>query len=189
MICDIYTVQHGVERFANDPRYVAEKAEAYLRASGIADDYLIGPEFEFNIFDRVSFDNRPNCIAVTIDAAEAEWNTREAGNGYKSRYKAGYHLALPNDSSNDFRSQVCLLLEQAGLPVKYHHHEAGGVGQVEIEVELGPLRTMADRTFLLKYMVKNLASQQGKTATFMPKPLMGEAGQRHACAYAAAERG
>ncbi len=177
MIGDIYTVHNGVQRFEGDPRNVAEKAEKYMKNTGIADEYVIGPEFEFHIFDSVSFDNRPNHMEVTIDCAEADWNTNQPkGHGYNTAHKGGYHLGLPNDTTNDFRSQACRMLEELGMPIKYHHHEVGGPAQVEIEVELGPMKDMADKTYLTKYILKNLAIQTGKTVTFMPKPMLGEAG-------------
>jgi len=179
MIGDIYTLDDGIRRYANDPRYIADKAVSYMKESGIADENRIGPEFEFYIFDQIAYENKPNHQEVLIDSKQAEWNTNDKQEnrlGYKVGHKGGYHAALPYDITNDLRSKICLQLEKMGVKVKYHHHEVGGPGQVEIEVELGGMKEMADKTYLLKYVVKNMAIRNGKTATFMPKPLYGEAG-------------
>ncbi len=179
MIGNIYKLDSGVQRYESDPRYIAEKAEHFMQESGIADENIIGPEFEFYIFDQVAFENKPNHSEVTIDTVQAEWNRNDKHNsnlGYKVGHKGGYHVALPYDVTHNLRSKMCLMLDEIGIPVKYHHHEVGGPGQVEIEVELGRMKKMADATYLLKYIVKNAAIQDGKTATFMPKPIFGEAG-------------
>lgn len=179
MIGDIYTLSGGIHRYEGDPRYIAEKAEKFMVSTGIADENIIGPEFEFYIFDQVAFESTPNHQEVTIDSKQAEWNTNtlyEDNQGYKVRHKGGYHLALPHDASNDLRSKMTLMLEELGMPIKYHHHEVGGPGQHELEVEAGRMKDMADKTYLLKYVVKNLAIHNGKSATFMPKPMLGEAG-------------
>ncbi|MGE5560052.1 MAG: type I glutamate--ammonia ligase [Chloroflexota bacterium] len=179
MIGDIYEIGEQVGRYASDPRYIAEKAEAYLAKTGIADRCILGPEFEFYVFDQAAYRHTPNHSEYFIDTEEAEWNSGnrdEWNSGYKVPHHGGYHLALPHDVTHNLRSQISLLLEDMGCPVKYHHHEVGGPGQVEIEVELGGLRDMADRSMLLKYVVRNAAVAAGKTATFMPKPIEGEAG-------------
>ena len=179
MIGDIYTLDNGIHRYEGDPRYIAEKAEAFMAETGIADENIIGPEFEFYLFDKIAFESRPNHQEVTIDSRQAEWNTNELYDeslGYKVRHKGGYHLALPYDISNDLRSKMTVMLEELGMQVKYHHHEVGGPGQHELEVEAGRMKAMADKTYLLKYVVKNLAIRNGKSATFMPKPMLGEAG-------------
>ncbi|MGB7605095.1 MAG: type I glutamate--ammonia ligase [Lutisporaceae bacterium] len=178
MIGDIFTLESGVKRYEGDPRYIAEKAEKFMIDSNIADQNIIGPEFEFYIFDNVAFENKPNHMEATVDTAQASWNTNDMfdNSGYKVGHKGGYHVALPNDITHNLRSEMCLALEELGIPVKYHHHEVGGPGQVEIEVELGTMKDMADKTFLLKYVVKNMSVQNGKSATFMPKPIFGEAG-------------
>ncbi len=179
MIGDIYTLEGGIKRYQGDPRFIAEKAESFMKESGIADENRIGPEFEFYIFDQIAYENKPQHQEVTINAVQAEWNTNDKSDnmlGYKVGHKGGYHAALPYDVTNDLRSKMCLMLEELGVMVKYHHHEVGGPGQVEIEVEFGNMKEMADKTYLLKYVVKNMAIQNGKTATFMPKPLYGEAG-------------
>jgi len=179
MIGDIYTLDGGIKRYEGDPRYIAEKAEKFMISTGIADENIIGPEFEFYVFDKIAYESRPNHQEVTIDSVQAEWNTNEqyeTNLGYKVRHKGGYHVALPYDVTNDLRSKMTLMLEELSVPIKYHHHEVGGPGQLEIEVEPGRMRLMADRTYLIKYVVKNLAIKHGKTATFMPKPIYGEAG-------------
>ncbi|NLK35752.1 MAG: type I glutamate--ammonia ligase [Gracilibacteraceae bacterium] len=179
MIGDIYTLEDGIRRYEADPRYIAEKAEKYLISTGIADENIIGPEFEFYLFDKIAYESRPEHQEVTIDSLQAEWNTNdhyEKNLGYKVRHKGGYHAALPYDMTNDLRSKMTIMLEEFGMPIKYHHHEVGGPAQVELEVEPGKMKDMADKTYLLKYVVKNLAIQNGKSATFMPKPMLGEAG-------------
>ncbi len=178
MIGNIHTLEGGVHRYEGDPRYIAEKAERFMIESGIADQNIIGPEFEFYIFDQIAYECRANHSEITIDTIQAEWNRNDKFNntGYKVGHKGGYHAALPYDVTHNLRSRICLMLEELGMPIKYHHHEVGGPGQVEIEVEFGQMKDMADKTYLLKYIVKNTAIQEGKSATFMPKPIYGEAG-------------
>lgn len=180
MIGDVFVISEPENyRFDQDPRTIAFKAEEYMKSTGIADEMLLGPEYEFNVFDHVSYECLPQRTGYTIDAEQAIWNSGDNENqnlGYKIPLKGGYHIAPPQDILYDLRSRMCLLLEENGVKVKYHHHEVGGPGQIEIEVEFGGMREMADKTMLVKYLVKNLAFQEGKTATFMPKPLFGEAG-------------
>ena len=165
-------------RFDQDPRNVAMLAENYLQSTGIADEMRIGPEFEFHVFDHVSYNVLPNSSNFRVDMAQAEWNTGlESDNlGYKMHHKGGYHMTPPMDTLSGFRSRVSMIMEEYGISVKYHHHEVGGPGQVEVEVEFGGLLEMADKTMLTKYIIKNAAFSEGKTATFMPKPIFGEAG-------------
>lgn len=180
MIADIYELKNKEKvRFSGDPRYIAQKAEEMLKSTGIADTALLGPEFEFYLFDHISYETRHEHQEVTVDSIQAPWNTNDKQGinlGYKMHLQKGYHAALPYDVTNDLRSNMVLILEKAGVPIKYHHHEVGAAGQVEIEVELGALKTMADRAMMIKYIVKNTAIKNGKTATFMPKPIYGEAG-------------
>ena len=179
MIGDVYVIDlPDNRRFDQDPRNVAIHAEEYLRSTGIADEMRIGPEFEFHVFDHVSYTVKGNISKFMIDTEQAEWNTGlESENlGYKIPLKSGYHAAPPMDILSDFRSKASLLMEKQGIAVKYHHHEVGGPGQVEIEVEFGGMREMADKTMLTKYILKNAAIAEGKTVTFMPKPIYGEAG-------------
>ena len=179
MIGDVMVIDHPHNRpFDQYPRNVAKRAAAYMKELGVADEMIVGPEYEFYVFDNVYFDNRPENTGFSIDAVQAEWNSDSAENnkGYIVGRKAGYHASLPFDVNADLRSRMTLLLEQFGVPVKYHHHEVGGCGQMEIEVELGEMTAMADATMAAKYVIKNAAVQSGKTATFMPKPIAGEAG-------------
>lgn len=179
MIGDVYVIDSPENRpFDQDPRNVSKHAEEYLRTSGIADEMRIGPEYEFHVFDHVSYSTQPNESNFYIDTEQAEWNTevREFNLGYKMPHKGGYHMAPPQDVLYDFRSKVAMLMEDQGIKVKYHHHEVGGPGQVEIEVEFGGLTEMADKTMMTKYLIKNEAIAEGKTATFMPKPVFDEAG-------------
>jgi glutamine synthetase len=178
MIANIYTIGRNEGRFSGDPRFIAEKAEKYLRKLGIADEYVIGPEFEFYIFDHISYETKNYHQEVTIDSVQAPWNSnkKDENYGYKAPLQKAYHLGLPYDVNNDLRSEMCLKIQEMGVPVKYHHHEVGAAGQLEIEVELGNMLSMADGTMMAKYVIKNEAIAHGKTATFMPKPLYGEAG-------------
>jgi glutamine synthetase len=178
MIANIYEVHDGIKRFEGDPRFVAEKAERYLREVNCGDEFVIGPEFEFYLFDHVSYEIKNNHQEVTIDSRQAQWNSnnKEDNQGYKVQTQRGYHVDLPYDVNNNLRSEMCLKMEEMGVQVKYHHHEVGAAGQLEIEVELGKMLDMADKTLVTKYIVKNTAVKHGKTATFMPKPLYGEAG-------------
>ncbi|MCL2154917.1 MAG: type I glutamate--ammonia ligase [Leptospirales bacterium] len=177
MIGDVYVIGDPHRRFEQDPRAIATKAEEYMKSKGIADEMRIGPEFEFYIFDHISYDVKPQYSNFSIDAKQAEWNSGKYPNqGYKIPVKGGYHIAPPMDAGYDLRSKMCMLLEERGVEVKYHHTEVGGAGQYEIEIEFGSMREMADKTMLIKYIVKNAAFQNGQTATFMPKPILGEAG-------------
>ena len=154
MIGDIYTLNGERQRYSGDPRFVAEKAERYMKQSGIADTCLLGPELEFYILDHVSHKNTPNHMEVFLDSAQAEWNSaeRETKNlGYKVPAHGGYHVDLPMDITFDLRNEMVANLENIGVPVKYHHSENGGPGQVEIELGFGSLGISADRTMLSKY--------------------------------------
>ncbi len=179
MIGDVYVIDLPVNRrFDQDPRNVAYHAEEYMKKTGIADEMRIGPEFEFHVFDHISYNVSPNESNYKIDSEQAEWNTGilEYNLGYKMPHKGGYHMAPPLDKLSGFRSRVTLLMEKQGILVKYHHHEVGGPGQLEIEVEMGSMLEMADKTMMTKYIIKNSAAMENKTATFMPKPLFAEAG-------------
>ncbi len=163
--------------FGQYARSVTKRAEAYMRETGIADKAVMGPEFEFYVFDRASFAQSPNSAFYSVDSAEAEWNTgRSDGLGYQVPHHGGYHAALPQDLTFDLRSRICMQMEDWGVKVKYHHHEVGGPGQLEIEVEPESLSEMADKTMITKYIIRNAAAREGKSATLMPKPVYGEAG-------------
>ncbi|MDO9593192.1 MAG: type I glutamate--ammonia ligase [Erysipelotrichaceae bacterium] len=179
-IANIFRLKDGQRiRFEDDPRHMADKAEKYLKDRDIADKALFGPEFEFYVLDHISYTTTTNHMEVKIDSKQAAWNSSNSDQknlGLKVQRHGGYHLDAPFDSSYDFRNQTVRMLEDHGVPVKYHHSENGGPGQVEIEVEFATLKEMADRTLKLKYMLKNNAFKNQLTTTFMPKPFVDEAG-------------
>lgn len=165
--------------FPRDPRYIAQQAEAYLKKTGIATESLWGPEFEYYIFEQVDFRNDNYYSYFKIDSAEAIWcNYHNGGgrSGYQIAEHHGYHAIPPQDTLFNIRAATVQALEECGVPVRYHHHEVGSSGQVEIEVLTGPLTRMGDVVMLTKYVAKMVARRYGKTATFMPKPLYKEAG-------------
>jgi glutamine synthetase len=168
------------EFYSRDPRYVAKKAEDYLSGSGIADTAYFGPEAEFYIFDSIRFDQNQHEGFYHVDAVEGVWNSgaEEGGRnlGYKPRYKEGYFPVPPMDHYQDLRSEMVLTLRELGIPVEVHHHEVGTAGQSEIDMGFASLLTMADRLMLYKYVIKNVARLNGKTATFMPKPIFQDNG-------------
>ena len=179
MIGNVYVIDlPNNKRFEQDPRNVVQNAEMYLRSTGIADEFLISPEFEFYVFDNMNYMVTPNFSKFNINAEQAVWNSGSETNnsGYTVPRKAGYHIAPPLDRLNGFRSRVALYMEKQGIKVKYHHHEVAGPGQIEIEVEFGSIMEMADKTMMTKYIIKNTAAAEGKSATFMPKPIFDEAG-------------
>lgn len=161
---------------AQYPRNIVAAAERYMRSTGIADTMLILPEFEFYLFDDVSWNVSHDSISCDIDAEQAPWNTAYQGQGNVIKEQKAYHVAKPLDTTFECRSEMCMEIEKAGIPVKYHHPEVGAAGQFEIEPQLGEMSKMADATVLIKYIIKNVAAKYGKTATFMPKPVYGEAG-------------
>jgi glutamine synthetase len=162
--------------FPNDPRNIAIRAEQYLVESGIASESRWGPEFEFYIFDEVAYDNGVNHSSYRLDSNEADWNSARGGHGHYIPLQGGYHAIPPKDQLFNLRSEICLHLESMGMTIKYHHHEVGGPGQSEIETPMMGLVRAGDATMLVKYVTKMTANLYGKTATFMPKPLYGEAG-------------
>lgn len=179
MIGNIYGIGDEIERFEGDPRYVAEKAEAFLKSSHIADEMLLGPELEFYILDHIAYDLKPQHMEVDLDVKQAEWNMGnkdEQNLGYKVGHHQGYHVDVPYDVNYNLRNKMVLQLEELGVPVKYHHPEVGGPGQLEIELSFGGLLEMADRIMLSKYALKNEAIRHNKSVTFMPKPFWKEAG-------------
>jgi len=177
--CDVLEPGDG-KPYDRDPRSIAKKAEAYLKASGIGDTAFFGPEPEFFIFDQVRWNVDMAGCFVKIDSDEASWMTGEkieGGNmGHRPAVKGGYFPVPPVDSLQDIRSEMCLLLEQMGVPVEVHHHEVAGAGQCEIGTKFSTLVQRADWTQILKYVVQNVAHSYGKTATFMPKPVVGDNG-------------
>ncbi|MCZ4121695.1 type I glutamate--ammonia ligase [Streptomyces sp. H39-S7] len=166
------------EQYSRDPRNVAKKAEAYLASSGIADTAYFGPEAEFYVFDSVRFATNANESYYHIDSEAGAWNTGSEDNnrGYKVRYKGGYFPIPPVDHFADLRAEISLELEASGLQVERQHHEVGTAGQAEINYKFNTLLAAADDLMLFKYIVKNVAWRNGKTATFMPKPIFGDNG-------------
>jgi glutamine synthetase len=167
------------EPYTRDPRYVAKKADDYMRLTGIADTAYIGPEAEFFVFDEVRFDQGPNRAAYIVDSVEGRWNSgrEEKPNlGYKPRAREGYFPVAPTDSLQDLRTEMCIELERVGIPVEAQHHEAASGGQCEIDIRFAPLLKMGDNLMWFKYIVKNVARRHQRTATFMPKPIFGDNG-------------
>ena len=177
MIGDVRIIDLPENRpFDQYPRNVAIRALDYMKELGIADKMVIGPEYEFYVFDDISFNVSQQEVSSRIYARQAPWAGEENNSGYQVPHGTGYHTCLPMDINYDLRSQMCLSMKEWGIDVKYHHPEVGGCGQMEIEVELGDMLALADNTMAAKYVIKNEAAQNGMTATFMPKPLAGEAG-------------
>ena len=161
---------------ALDPRTVAARAEAYLRSTGTADTSLWGPEFEFYLFDGVAYENGMNVATYRVESPEGKWRSHQLGSGYSIPLHGGYQAIPPHDHLADARTRIALHLQAMGVEIKYHHHEVGGPGQCEIETPLLPLLRAGDVTMMVKYVARMAASRLGMTATFMPKPLFGEAG-------------
>ena len=161
---------------AQYPRNIVAAAEKYMKDSGIADTMLILPEFEFYLFDQAAWTVENNQVGFTVDAAQAHWNSATEGTGNVVPFQKHYHVAKPQDLSYECRSEMCMEIEKAGIPVKYHHPEVGGAGQFEIEPLLGDFKTMADGTMMVKYIIHNVARKYGFSATLMPKPVYNEAG-------------
>ena len=167
------------EDYSRDPRNIARKAEAYLKASGMGDVAYFGPEPEFFILDDIRFDQNEHEAYYHVDSREGRWNSGrlESPNlGYKPRYKEGYFPVPPIDSQQDIRTEMIQLMEKVGIRIEKHHHEVATAGQAEIDMRFLPLVKMADALQWYKYIVKNVAKRHGKTATFMPKPIFGDNG-------------
>ncbi len=179
-ICDIMAVDGGIEPFLRNPRRVIRDADKFLKKLLPGTDAILGPEFEFYLFEDVRFSQGPREGYYFIDSDEAEWNAagREGTNNlaYKVQYKGGYHVAPPKDQTFNLRSEITTLLAEVGIPIKYHHHEVGGAGQHEIETTMDTMVRVADHSMMVKYIIRNQAFRRGKSATFMPKPLFNEPG-------------
>lgn len=179
MQCDVIEPSDG-KGYDRDPRSIAKRAEAHLRSSGLGDVAYFGPEPEFFIFDSVRWNNDMSGCFFKIDSEEGSWSTGlkiEGGNaGHRPAVKGGYFPVPPVDSFQDMRSEMCTLLERMGIPVEVHHHEVAGAGQNEIGTRFSTLVERADWTQNMKYIIWNVAHTYGKTATFMPKPIMGDNG-------------
>ena len=178
MICNIVDPVTR-ERYSRDPRYVADKAESYLKSTGIGDVAYFGPEAEFFILDSVRFDQNAHCGFYYVESEEGIWESgsdRGPNLGHKIRHKEGYFPVAPTDSQQDIRTEMILEMEKAGIQVEKHHHEVATAGQAEIDMRYDSLTRMADKMMLYKYISKNVALRYGKTVTFMPKPIFGDNG-------------
>ena len=163
--------------FEQYPRNVIRAAVEYMKQQGIADQMTVAPEYEFSVFDNASYDVRPGHVAYRLESEESELLSAPGpAEGFHNDAKGGYHIDRPRDRLSDLRDEICSLMKDAGIEVKYHHHEVGGSGQLEIEVELGDVAKLADDTMLAKHLIRNTAYQNGLTATLMPKPIYQEAG-------------
>ena len=177
--CDVIepATMQGYDRC---PRSLAERAEVYMRSTGIADDAYFGPENEFFVFDDVRWDDNMQGAFYSVDSAEGAWNTsrsyEDSNTGHRPAVKAGYFPVPPVDSLHDIRSAMCLALDEMGLEPEVHHHEVATAGQCEIGVKFNTLVRKADEVQIFKYVVHNVAHSYGKTATFMPKPLVNDNG-------------
>ncbi len=184
LICDI--IDPIVRQpYSRDPRTVARKAEAYLKATGIADTAYFGPEAEFFLFSDVRFSQGADHGFYYLDSPEAVWNTGaevEGGNkGYRIRHKEGYFPVPPTDTLQDIRSEMILKMAEVGIDIEIHHHEVATAGQCEIDMRFDSLVSMADKLQKYKYIVRNVARAHGYTATFMPKPIFGDNGSGMHC--------
>ncbi|MDR7433945.1 MAG: type I glutamate--ammonia ligase [Armatimonadota bacterium] len=178
LICNVHDPETRLP-YSRDPRYVAQKAEEYLKITGVADTSFWGPEIEFFLFDHVSYEVETHRMGYAIDSREGVWNTGNNNGrnlGYQIRPKEGYFPAPPSDTFQDIRSEAVLILEQIGIPVEMHHHEVATAGQAEVDMERDTLVRMADKVMIYKYVMKNVARRHGLTVTFMPKPLFGDNG-------------
>jgi glutamine synthetase len=168
-----------LQSYTRDPRYIAQKAENYLKSTGIGDTAFFGPEPEFFVLDDIRFDQSYNYGYYYVDSKEGFWNSGKEENpnlGYKPRYKEGYFPVPPMDSLQDIRSEMVLLLEEVGIQVEVHHHEVGTAGQCEIDMRFDTLTSMADKFLKYKYIIKNVGRRHGKTVTLMPKPIFQDNG-------------
>ncbi|MFW2331039.1 MAG: type I glutamate--ammonia ligase [Nitrospinota bacterium] len=167
------------EPYSRDPRYIAQKAAEYLKSTGIADTAFFGPEAEFFIFDDIRYESFEGGSFYAVDSVEAQWNTGRDENpnlGHKPRYKEGYFPVPPTDATADLRAEMTVTMEQLGIHIEAQHHEVATAGQAEIDMRFDELVKMADKLMLFKYVVKNVAYRNNKTATFMPKPIWNDNG-------------
>ncbi|MCQ3811387.1 MAG: type I glutamate--ammonia ligase [Acidimicrobiia bacterium] len=181
LLCDVKDPVTG-EMYAKDPRGVVRRSLSYMASTGIADAAFFGPEAEFFIFDSVAFQNQPDVAGYQIRSAEGIFESGRpsvAGApspGHRVPYKGGYFPLSPVDTFQDLRSDMVVALESVGIPIEVQHHEVGTAGQAEIDMVFDEMLSMADKVQLYKYVVKNVAAQQGRTVTFMPKPIYGDNG-------------
>jgi glutamine synthetase len=168
-----------LQPYSRDPRYISQKAEKYLKSTGIGDTAYFGPEPEFFVLDDIRFDQSQNCGYYYLDSGEGFWNSgrdEKPNLGYKTRYKEGYFPVQPMDTLQDIRSEMVLTLEEIGVRIEVHHHEVSTAGQCEIDMRFDSLTSMGDKLLKYKYVVKNVARKHGKTATLMPKPIFQDNG-------------
>ena len=179
LVCDVLDPS-TMQAYGRDPRGIARRAEAFLKSSGIADEAFFGPEPEFFVFDSVRFAVEMGQAFFHVESEEAAWNSSHdyaGGNsGYRPGVKGGYLPTPPVDSLHDLRAEMCKTLEQVGIPVEVHHHEVANAGQCEIGTRFNSLVKKADELLAMKDVIRNVAFRHGKTATFMPKPLVGDNG-------------
>jgi glutamine synthetase len=183
IICDIYD-PITKQPYTRDPRYIAKKAEKFLKESGIADEVYFGPEAEFFLFNDVRFDQNESCGYYFLDSVEADWNTgrdEKPNLGYKIRFKEGYFPVPPHDTLQNIRSEMILKMLEAGIKIEVHHHEVATAGQCEIDIKFEKLLKMADNLMMYKYIIKNVARKHNMVATFMPKPIFGDNGSGMHC--------
>jgi|TARA_B110000914_G_scaffold204636_1_gene199192 glutamine synthetase len=177
--CDVIepATMQGYDRC---PRSLAQRAENYLKSSGVGDDVYFGPENEFFVFDDIRWDDSMKGAFYAIDSAEAAWNSgteyEEGNTGHRPNVKGGYFPVPPVDSLHDIRSAMCIALDEMGVETEVHHHEVGTAGQCEIGAKYNTLTRKADEVQILKYVIHNVAHSYGKTATFMPKPIVNDNG-------------
>ena len=178
MMANVYVINDKKNTpFDQYPRNVVRAALDYMKSSKVADEMIIGPEYEFHVFDSMQYKLDPNNISMKLYSSESEWSSdEEMSDGFHTPSKGGYHIDKPCDYTFDLRNQICEYMKDYGINVKYHHHEVGGSGQLEIEVELADMAKLADDTMMAKYIIKNTAVEFGMSATLMPKPIYGEAG-------------
>ncbi|MBN1935974.1 MAG: type I glutamate--ammonia ligase [Anaerolineae bacterium] len=176
IMCDIFDPVTR-QPYSRDARYVAKKAEAYLKQTGIADVSYWGPEAEFFLFNNVRYGDSTNGAFYEVDSVEGWWNSgQQGGKGGQIPPKRGYFPVPPTDMLQDVRSKIVIALESVGVPIEVHHHEVATAGQTEIDMRYGTLVRMADSVMIYKYIAKNVARANGLTATFMPKPMFGDNG-------------
>ncbi len=184
LICDVFEPNQKTF-YTRCPRGIAKRAEEYMKSTGLADACYLGPEPEFFVFDDVRWESRMQNSFYAIDSIEGAWNTgkiyEEGNRGHRPGVKGGYFPVTPVDSAQDMRSAMSTILEEVGIPVEAHHHEVGTANQNEISTRFNTLLSKADEVMMTKYVIKNVAHAWDKTATFMPKPLVGDNGNGMHC--------
>jgi len=175
MICDVVDPITR-QAYRRDPRGVAKRAEAFLASTGLGDTAYFGPEAEFFVFDSVAYHQDANSAYFEFDSEEGAWNTGKPGDGHIPKHKGGYFPVSPVDKQQDLRNEMVMELEAVGIRVERQHHEVATAGQAEIDIRYDSLVNTADKLMWFKHVIKNVAARNGKTATFMPKPIFGDNG-------------